>query len=191
MGIEQAIQSCPNMLDAWVQVGILVVALASLVATAIVERRSHRRFEQQLAHQESIAAAQVRPFICLYSETYDHRRGIIIENAGVGFAIITKVVARLNGREANCAAELFPLPKKTKWDDFRIFEGPPAGLAPGRQIVALRLSFDGLLAQSLPVDTARQLMNDLGEAIRAMEVEVEYTDGAGRAQARATLGVRK
>lgn len=181
-----------NIIELGAQVGVLVVACISVWLAIRSEKRSRDQFDRQLKKQDELAENAIKPYLALHALTYSDKRGIVLTNHGSGSAIITKVeVTTLDGNSSNCAAELFQLDPGLKWDDFRRFAGPPAALAPGKEIVVLLLTEAKLRAQGKDHGSASRILGALEAAISGMQVEVGYTDAVGREQPVATLSKKQ
>lgn len=88
------------------QVSAVLVSLGALFVALNVEERSYERFQKQLEQSEKIAKANIRPLLTITTHKLFNSRSIVVENNGVGTAVITNAVFKRGLDEANNFADI-------------------------------------------------------------------------------------
>jgi hypothetical protein len=164
-------------------IALALSGIASIIAILIAiksENRSSKRFEAGLLIQKEIAEKSLIPLITVYySENISYKR-IELFNAGIGTAIINKVVLSKNGKSVKSLHELFNLPAKVKWDSYWTFEQNKYYLSAGKSFYLVELSEKNLAEQSFNKIEIENIMNVWQQQMEGIEIVILYEDIFGK-----------
>lgn len=160
----------------------VIIALAALVFSFRIEARNHRRFEQDLETSRKLAAANLKPLLYIRSQTYADLKSVILENRGVGPAVITRIRFSKDGRESRNLAELFGLPEVRRWDLYRTYAESGTHLRAGAEEVLVRLSQPRLVEQGFAPEEALEILRRWQQAKTGIRIEIDYQDVLGNPQ---------
>ena len=160
------------------------VAAATAIFIAIqVERRSNRRFEQQLQLEIAAATAHVKPLISVYPSKFIDRKAITLTNAGLGTAIITGVTfSKGTVVERQALYKLFTFSRNIVWDYYWLFTEATYYVQAGQKIVLVDLKEKGLTEDGHEKAEVLEILNSLQKQMEGVTIEIEYSDVLGNKQ---------
>ncbi|MCG8043572.1 MAG: hypothetical protein JAY72_19430 [Candidatus Thiodiazotropha endolucinida] len=98
-----------------------------------IEKQIHQ-VDEQIRLSRSVAAANIRPILYIKAAGYTDHGGFVLENHGLGTAVIKNVVFSLNGNCSSSLVRLFAFSEPPMWEDFFQFIEPIHYLKPGNKI---------------------------------------------------------
>ncbi|MCB9421825.1 MAG: hypothetical protein H6667_18640 [Ardenticatenaceae bacterium] len=162
----------------------IVIAVASLIFSISVEKRSNKRLELQIEREEKIARANIQPFISILHSKYDNSQTIALRNHGIGTAIITDISMAKNGQKAKKRIiELYKLPKNVVWRKFRTFRGGRIFLSAGGEIILAKITSEVLTKDKIfSQEEASEIIRSFQRQSEGITIEVTYEDMLGNRQ---------
>ncbi|MEW8217999.1 MAG: hypothetical protein AB2770_06555 [Candidatus Thiodiazotropha taylori] len=138
-----------------------------------IEKQIHQ-VDEQIRLSRSVAAANIRPILYIKAAGYTDHGGFVLENHGVGTAVIKKVTFSLNGKCSSSLVRLFSFSEPPMWEDFFQFIEPIHYLKPGNKINIALMSVKSLEGHiSKHPNTILQQYYDQWEGLSA---RIEYED---------------
>lgn len=171
-----------NLVQSLVGVATLIVAIVSIFIGLRAERRNSERFSIQMQHAEDMVAASIRPLVSVYSQVYKKKKSLILCNRGLGPAIVTLGEFSKNGRTTNNVKDLFEFDVDIPWDSWRKLTKGTFSVAPGQEIVLLKLSEATLKSREFSESQAVELLESWQNQKTGIEVRIDYQDAVGRVQ---------
>jgi len=172
-----------NTSDLIKTIALVLSGIASLIAIFIAiksENRNSKRFESGVAVQKEIAEKSLIPLLTVYySENIDFKR-IELFNAGIGTAIINKVVLSKNSNSVKSMHELFDLPGEVKWDSYWTFEQNKYYLSAGKSFHLVELSEKNLAEQGFNKVEIKNILETLQKQMEGIKIEILYEDIFGK-----------
>ena len=161
----------------------VVIAVLALIVAINSERRARHQFEIQIEMQERIDTANLRPILTIIKSEYGNNRGIRLENAGLGTAVITSIEFEKNGKRTCSVIELFELDDEIEWDAFWVFTEKTYYLRADRTIHLAHLSEEGLSKKpEFTSDDKKRILDTVKEQIKGISIRIEYEDIQGNIQ---------
>jgi hypothetical protein len=135
---------------------------------------SLRSFRAQQKWSEASAHASVKPFFWLKLQGYTDLKSVILIHDGAGPAVIASATFTTNGRSTDRLVDLIDVDIPL-WETFtgvsRQRVVPPQG-----EIVLLRQSLEHLVGQDIDAETGLQIMEQIHEQRRGIQIGLEYED---------------
>ena len=162
--------------------GSLLVAVVALVIAFNTEKRSAERFRAELEQSKQIAQANIRPLLSIGSSGFIGVKLIVVENSGLGTAVVTKIEFSKGERRSLNLAELIEFQKRIVWDNFYVFGSADWFLEAGKNVKLVHLTFDGLLGQGFSRAEIAQILREFDEQQKGIVIRIEYEDLLGNKQ---------
>lgn len=156
-----------------------LVAVVALFLTFVAERRNHERFQKQIDQSERLAKAAVRPLLGLEVSGYEDSKAIVLQNHGMGTAVIQKIEFRLGRRKAASVPDLLELPREVTWNDFLLAGDAELYVRSQGEITLIEIERDHLLEQGFSPGDADAILEVIEEQLDRLRVVVSYGDVLG------------
>lgn len=164
--------------------GILavVVATVAIVISICVERRNHKRFQEQIEESKHIAEINVKPFLWVYPLNYLNRKAINLMNSGLGTAIITVFELKRGDKTSDTLEELFEFHEPIVWNTSWRFKESRFYLPPGHEKILVEITSANLENQKFGVGDINKIMETWDNQLLEIKIRFEYTDIFGNPQ---------
>lgn len=169
------IQATSNLL------AVLIAAIAVIV-TIRAENRAVKKFRADIALQEKIAKANLRPLLAIFTSEFADNKGIVLLNAGIGTAVITNIVFSKDGKTARSVSHLFDLPDGIRWNNSWYFRPRKHYLSAGKSIDLVRLTASNLMRQGVSDSEVARVLVAWQDQMPGISINIKYEDVMGNKQ---------
>jgi hypothetical protein len=152
-----------------------VLSFIAVIVSLLVAYKSHLL-------TKSIAEAQAKPILTIYTSEYLNEKGLRIENVGVGTAVITQIKIAKGNIQRNTVAELFQFDQSLKWDTFWRFQQTTDYLKAGERRILARLTAENLVRQGFGESEALAILKSWQSQLEGITIEIDYEDVFGNRQ---------
>jgi hypothetical protein len=160
----------------------VLIATIAMVVTIRAENRAAKRFQADIALQERIAKANLRPLLAVFTAEFTDNKGIVLLNAGIGTAVITDIVFSKDSKTARSVSHLFDLPEGIQWDNSWYFRPRKHYLSAGKSIDLVRLTASNLLRQGISETELKRILDAWQDQMPGISVNIKYEDVLGNRQ---------
>ena len=175
----------PETIQSIAGVASIIVAVAALVVAIRSERRAKQQFEEQLAYQEKIAIANIKPLVSILQSKYLSLQSVKLRNDGVGTAVIKNISINKGNQAVELRmAELFKFPNHEPfaWDRYIVLRGEPIHLQTGNSVTLIEISEGNLVQQEIGREDARAIIHSFQKQTEGIMITVDYEDVLGNPQ---------
>ena len=159
-----------------------LIAAIAIWISIVSERRTRKRFEIEYNTQKEIAIGSLRPVLHTKKLVYENSRGILLKNAGLGTAVITKIVFRRGNKESRFLPELMYFDEEFKWNTYWKFGTSDYYLSPGESFTLLKLTMERLNKDGFSQNQSSNIMRSFRNQLNEVSIYVEYDDILGNKQ---------
>ena len=160
----------------------VMIAIIAIIISIRAEQRAEKRFLSEMALQEKTAQASVKPILAVFTSEFAENKGVILSNAGVGTAIITKITFARDDKEVQALPQLFDLPENVIWDNYWVFGSRKHYLIAGKSIDLIRLSANNLKEQGFSDRKISSLLKAMQDQMNGITINIDYQDVFGNKQ---------
>ena len=170
------------------QAASVVVAILALGIAILTDHRSEERLQEQLKQSEKIAVANIRPLLTIRIENTINAanklvgKEIILENRGIGTAVITKAIASNGLDDAGTIPELLEFSNQYVFD-YYFTMGSGQYLGATHKLTLAKMTHESLVksAKIKPIK-ALETLQEFDEQLENIVLEIEYEDVMGNLQ---------
>lgn len=151
-----------------------LLSFVAIIITILVAYKSYKL-------SKSIARAQSKPVLAIYTSEYINYKAVSLRNVGNGTAWINSFKINRGSDEVDCLVELFNFKSKREviWDNYWIFTKPPDYLQAGEYRMLVELSEKHLVKQKFKESEALNILKEWQKQLDEIEIKIHYSDITG------------